>query len=243
MKKSNQDRAQLLGKIEKLEKSNAEQKQIEKSLKMSRNQLKMLNRIIRHDLSNDFTVIRSAVNIFRKTSKLEMLDEIEKRVKKSLATITYFKEYESSINLETDSKLQKIDLLNLLNNVILNFPDIKFNLHGNCKVIADDTLEIVFTYLITNSIIIGNSSQIDITISVDNEHCIIKYIDNGLGFSNKRVNNQHYKEHFEAKAAHSGIRMHIIKKIIEGFGGTTSVTTSGSKNKEIVIKLKTVIKK
>ncbi len=236
-------KSEIVKEIEKLKKSIAEQEQIEKSLKMSRNQLKMLNRIIRHDLSNDFTVIRSAVNIYRKSSKVEMLDEIEKRVKKSLATITYFKDYESSINLETDSKLQKIDMINLLNNVILNFPDIKFNIHGNCKVIAEDTLEIVFTYLITNSIIIGNSSQIDITISVDNEQCFIKYIDNGLGFSDKRDKNQHDKELLEAKAAHSGIRIHIIKKLIESFGGTTSVTTSGSKNKEIVIKLKTVLKK
>jgi len=250
MKKSNQNKAQLLKEIEilkadnvKLEKSKIKQVQLEKSLKMSRNQLKMLNRIIRHDLANDFTVIRSAVNIFKKTSKAEMLDEIEKRVKKSLATITYFKDYEASINLESNSKLKKIELLKLINNVILGFPDIKFNIHGNCKVIADDSLEIVFAYLITNSITFGNSSQIDITTLVDNEQCIIEYMDNGLGFPNRPEKNKTDKEHLEAKVAHNSIRMHIIKKMIESFGGTTSVKTNGSRNKEIVIKLNTVIKK
>jgi len=243
MKKSNQDKAQLLKKIEKLEKSITDQKQVEKRLNMSRNQLKMLNRIIRHDLANDFTVIRSAVNIFKKSSKVEMLEEIEKRVKKSLSTITYFKEYEASINLEIDSKLHKIDLHNLLKNVIRDFPDIKFNIDGNSKVVADDTLEIVFAYLITNSIIMGDCTQIDISISVDKKQCIIEYRDNGLGISNKPEKKKIDKEFIETKVAHSSIRMHIIKKLIESFGGTTSVKPNKSKSKEVVIKLKTVIKK
>ena len=68
-------------------------------IKIGRERLKMLNKIIRHDLSNDFAVIKSAVNIFISNSDTAMLDEIKKRVDRSIKTIVNYRNYIKNLGL------------------------------------------------------------------------------------------------------------------------------------------------
>jgi len=49
--------------------------------------LKIANSILHHDISNDFIVIKSALDLYREEKKEEMLEEIGKRVEISLNTI------------------------------------------------------------------------------------------------------------------------------------------------------------
>jgi len=59
-------------------------KQVEEELRTGRERLKTANSILRHDIANDVIVIKSALDIYRDENDETMLDEIEKRVKKSL---------------------------------------------------------------------------------------------------------------------------------------------------------------
>ena len=246
MKKSNKTVAQtyenintLKAKIDKLEKFETKYKLAEKELLTIHERIIRLNRIIRHDLANDFTVIKSAVNIFRKTSNIEMLFEIETRVKKSLKTIADYKKYESFI--ESNLDLNEIEITKRLNSIILEYPNIKFNIEGNCKVFADKTLDSVFTNLISNSIQHGNSSQIDIKISSDNNMCKIEFVDNGISIPDK-IKDKIFNEGFNySNSGHTGIRLHIVKQNIEHCGGNIYIEDNKPKGTIFVINLKKVI--
>ncbi|NQT65337.1 MAG: PAS domain-containing sensor histidine kinase, partial [FCB group bacterium] len=169
------------------------QKKAEEGLRLGRERLKLLNQIIRHDLSNDFIVIKSAVNIFRRSSEVKMIEEIERRADKSLATIDTYRKYESFIDSNAD--LNKIEAVELINDIIIEFPKIKFTIEGKCNVFADDALTSIFTNLITNSIKHGNASAIDIKISTENNMCEIMFADNGTGIPDK-IKNKIFNEGF-----------------------------------------------
>ncbi len=196
-------------------------KKAEEELRNGRERLKMLNKIIRHDIANDFIVIKSAINIFRRSSDEKMIDEIEKRVNKSLTTIDSYRKYESFIDLNQD--LEEFEITESLNDIIAEFPNIEFNIHGKCKVFADNALDSVFTNLISNSIKHGNSTKIDIKISSEQNICKIKFMDNGTGIPDK-IKNQIFDEgFFHGQTGNTGIGLHIVKKTIERYEGSIFV--------------------
>ena len=213
-----------------------EQKKAEERLKLGREQLKLLNQIIRHDLANDFIVIKSAVNIFRRSAEIKMIDEIEKRADNSLATIDTYRKYESFIDSNTD--LHKIETSKIINEIIIEYPNINFNINGKCSIFADDALDSVFTNLISNSIRHGNSTKIDIKISTEKNICEIKFIDNGTGIPDK-IKNKIFNEGFiYGKAGHTGIGLHIVRKTIESYGGTISVEDNSPNGTVFIIRLR-----
>ena len=213
-----------------------EQKRAEEDLRNGRERLKMLNKIIRHDIANDFIVIKSAINIYRRASDAKMIDEIERRVDKSLNTIDNYRKYESFIDLNQD--LYELEIAEVLNDIIAEFPKIKFNIHGECKIFADNALDSVFTNLISNSIKHGNSTQIDIKISSDDNMCKIKYMDNGTGIPNKIKDKVFEEGFFHGKAGHTGIGLYIIKQTIERYGGSISIEDNKPSGAIFIINLK-----
>jgi len=64
-----------------------ERKQAEKEILTARERLSITNSILRHDITNDLAVIKSAVNLFRNSNDGTMLDEILKRVNKGPTAI------------------------------------------------------------------------------------------------------------------------------------------------------------
>lgn len=198
-----------------------ERKKAEETVKIGRERLKMLNKIIRHDLSNDFIVIKSAIKLYKTRSNFKMLDEIEKRADKSLDVIASYRRYETFI--DENVGLEEISINDLLNKLVLDFPDMKFNISGKCKVFADETLNSVFSNLVTNSIMHGKATQIDIKISSKENICTIKFRDNGSGIPNEIIDKIFDEGFYYGKSGHTGVGLHIVRKTIENFGGSISV--------------------
>ncbi len=216
------------------------QKRTEKELMIGKERLKILNKILRHDLSNDFIVIRSAINLFKKSSDPNMLLEIEKRVKKSLETIAEYRKYEAFIDI--NANLDEIEVYELINDIIAEFPIIKFNFEGKCKVFADDSLYSVFRNLITNSINHGDSSKIDIRITNNAKFCKIEFCDNGKGIPDK-IKDKIFDEGFiYGNNGRTGIGLYIVKQIIESFDGSISVMDNQPNGAIFIINLRKVLK-
>ena len=213
-----------------------EKKKAEEDLRNDRERLKMLNKIIQHDISNDFIVIQSAINIFRRSSDVGMIDEIEKRVVKSLKTIDSYRKYESFIDSNQD--LDEIEIAELFEDLIVEFTSIKFNIEGKCKVFADEALSSIFTNLIINSIKHGNASQIDIKISSHENMCKIMFMDNGMGIPDKIKFKIFQEGFFYGKSGNTGIGLHIVKKTVERYGGYIYAEDNKPKGTVFVISLR-----
>lgn len=214
-------------------------KQIEATLKTSKERLRILNKILRHDLTNDIVVINSAMNIYNSTSNQDMLTEIGKRIQKVLESIQYYRNYESFI--DSNAELEEVEVSKLLFDLVPDFPELEFDIKGSCKIFADDALRSVFINLISNSIKHGNSSKIDVIITSDKQDCIIQFCNNGKGIPNE-IKGKIFDEGFShGETGHIGVGLYIVKKTIEHYNGSIIVEDDKQNGVVFTIKLKKVI--
>jgi len=224
--------------IDNLNEEIAKRKGAEEEIGKSRRRLKTLNKIIRHDLANDFLVINSAIKLFKNTPDIAYLEEIEKRVKRSLDAIKHYREYETF--LDENTELVELDVSTILENLITEYPTIKFNVEGDCRVFADDSMYSIFKNLISNSIHHGEASQITIKASSEKDVCIITFSDNGKGIPDE-IKEKIFDEGFSyGKSGKTGIGLHIVKQVVESYGGFIRVENNIPTGATFVITLRKV---
>lgn len=208
-------------------------------LHINESRLKILNKIIRHDLSNDFFVIKSAVGLFKKSNNPSMLDEISKRADRSIKALNEYRKYQTNIESSTD--LQIMEVADVIKEIAEDFPKINFKIQGKSKVFADEAVYSVFTNIISNSIKHGNSTHIDIDISQTNGFCNIKFQDNGSGIT-PEIRDKIFEEGFtHGNTGNTGIGLYIVKQTIERYGGKISVEENELPGAAFIIKLKKAI--
>jgi len=198
-----------------------EKKKRAAELSIAKERIQMLNKIIRHDLSNDLAVINSAVKIFKKSSDMIMINEIQNRIKKSLKAINKYKEQESFI--DSNTKLKEYEINDFISSILPDYPNIDIQVEGEGRFYADEAITSVFHNVISNAIIHGKSSKIKINVQSDKEKCLIRIADNGTGIP-EEIKTKVFDEGFHhGESGNTGIGLYIVKKTIERFGGTIEV--------------------
>jgi signal transduction histidine kinase len=202
-------------------------KQIDE-LKKKNDRLQLLSKILRHDLNNDFAVIKSAINIFNHTKNGDMLTEAQKRVNFSVGFIEKIK------NLEAGISEKKLELRNI-RTVIENIKDkhlIEINITGDGKAFINDMGESVFNNIISNAIKHGGATIIDILIQIDPKTriTIVKIKNNGDGIDEKILKYVFMEGVKSNKTGNTGIGLHIVKETMQEYSGTCSIITNEPKN-------------
>ncbi|MCK5052298.1 MAG: PAS domain S-box protein [Candidatus Cloacimonetes bacterium] len=213
----------------------------DEELKISKKRLKILNSILRHDITNDLAVIKSAINLYIDEPTNEMLNEINKRVNKCLKTIERQRKQENF--LESHSTLEKYKIENVISETKRNYPNIDITISGKGTVYADKEIYSVFENLITNSIKHGNATKLNIIITTKDNICEIKVCDNGIGIHDEIKIKVFDKGFVHGKNGHTGLGLYIVKQTIEDYAGHISVEDNEPKGTIFVIILKRVIKK
>ncbi|MDP8269724.1 MAG: tetratricopeptide repeat-containing sensor histidine kinase [Candidatus Tenebribacter davisii] len=208
---------ELVSVNEQLEKEIIERKKAEEEIEISKKRLKMVSSILRYDITNDLTVIKSALRIYKRNSDILMLTEIENKVNKGLNTIKRLREQEFFI--ESHSDLSEYSISEVLQEVISDFHNLDIHIKDNATAFADKALYSVFENIITNAIKHGNSSKIEISISTKDQICEIRIKDFGIGIPNEIKEKIFEKGFIYGKTGHTGIGLYIVKQTIEGYGG------------------------
>jgi len=196
-------------------------KKAEDEVLAKRESLQVINKTLRHDITNDFSVITSALNIFKRNHNISMLNEIEKRVTKSLDTISRLREKE--VFIDNHLPLKQYELRTIINSIQINYSDVTINITGSGKVLADEALYSVLENIINNAIKHGKANTIGISISTKNQFCVITINDNGKGIPDSIKGHVFEEGFFHGDTGHTGIGLYIVKKTIESYGGTIEV--------------------
>ncbi|MCK4957311.1 MAG: PAS domain S-box protein [Candidatus Cloacimonetes bacterium] len=217
-----------------------EVKQKEKKQQNNHERLKLMNSIFRHNIANDLSVIKSAINIFQKEPSQEMLSEVINRVRKSLATIDIQRKQEAFI--ESYSNLEEYNLNDVLDKIIKLHSDIEITITGSGLVYANEKIYSLFENIISNSIIQRKSNKIDIRIFPQNIFCEIKLIDNGITIP-KEIKDTIYDEEFhDNDAEHLGFSLQQLQQTIKEYNGNINIDKNESNGTFFIIELIKAIK-
>ena len=202
----------------------------ENSLKTQREHVKLINQVIRHDVSNDLSVINSSVRLYENTEDKKYLGEIKKRLKKSVKLIQNMREHEAYILDDDDLKVFSVQ--DVLISITEDKEDVEFEINGNSHFLADKVVYSVFENIINNAIIHGGANRICIDIKRESFQCIVSIEDNGKGIPNE-IKDKLFEEGFKyGPAGNTGLGLHIVKKAMEKYRGNIAVedgSPSGAK--------------
>jgi PAS domain S-box-containing protein len=200
-----------------------ELKKQEEEIEHHRQHIKLINKILRHDIANNLAVINSAIKLYGCENKQEYLDESRNRVMRSTDLIRKMKELEDVIISGTT--LRAINLHNSIDEVKRNYQTIQFKISGNERVFveADLTINSVLDNLFRNAIEHGNASEIEISLEITESICNLKIADNGVGIPDE-VKQNVFEEGFKfGKKGHTGIGLFIVKSAMNNYNGSISV--------------------
>ncbi len=212
-------------------------KRAEEEINRHREQLKLINTILRHDLANNLAVIKSAIRIYKVKKDESILDEASLNVNKSAELIRKMREHE---NLIAKESLKVFEISEVIKQVMENYPDIEFAIKGKKEIFADDALNSVIDNIFRNAVVHGKTNRIDIKIGTYKDRCFVKIADNGTGVPDK-IKEKIFDEGFKyGKKAHTGMGLYIVKKSVERWGGSIFVEDNKPKGAVFVLLLKSM---
>ncbi len=203
-----------------------ERKKSEEENRRQREQIRLINKILRHDLANNLAVINSALNNFKRDHNNENLITASNYIDSSSDLISKMREHEFLIS---STNLNIYDIGEHFKKILENYQTIEYSVKGKCKIFADDSLNSVIDNLVRNAVVHSGTDHIDIRILSSGKTCEIKIIDYGKGIPDKiklKIFNEGFKYGI---TGHSGLGLHIVQKAIKNWGGEILVEDNSPK--------------
>lgn len=210
-------------------------KHYEKKIEELNKDLKLLNKILRHDISNDLTVVSIALEMIE-TKDDNLKKKAMKAIDRSVELIEKIRQLESSMSLEEN--LKSIDLRECIDSVVKTYPNLNVNIRGRCIVLADDGICSVIENLINNSMIHGKTNRVDINISNNKKSCLLKVSDYGVGIPDNLKGKIFDEEFSYGDKKGTGLGLYIVKNLVERYGGNIKVEDNKPHGTTFLINLK-----
>jgi len=218
-----------------------ERKRLEKTKEELNEILTLINKILRHDVLNDLTILSNYLEIYKKTKDDETLNKAFKSIEKSVKLIRDMRELE--ILASAGTNLTSFNVREVVLNVIKEHEceSVKFTINGNCNVLADKALYSVISNIVRNAITHGKANNICINMEEKDGMCEIRIADDGKGIPDEIKGKIFSEGYTHGKTGNTGLGLYIIQKTIERYGGDISVEDNKPKGTVFVIKLRPAI--
>lgn len=191
--------------------------QNENELKTQQEHVKLINKILRHDLTNQLSAISSAIRLYEKGYELNLTEEIKKHLDYSITLIRDMTELENYLNKNRELKVYQSR--EVIQKVLSRISDINFTVKGNSRILADEMIFSVFENLIRNAIIHGNADRLEIEIKKNRQNSTITITDNGLGIPDE-IKEKIFEDGFKyGSKGNTGLGLSIIRSAMERYKG------------------------
>lgn len=185
-------------------------------LKSKSEYLSLLNKILRHDILNDLTVVRAALEL--KDEKLmdvalTKIDRISKLIYETKA-LEKLGDVKKEINL-ADTVREVAETFKEIANVRLKLEDV--------SVLANEEIKTVIFNILNNAVKHSGKNPVDIEVETfsDGDWAVLRISDDGKGIPDE-IKNKIFEEGFSAGYG-TGIGLFLVKKVVEIYGGSVKV--------------------
>lgn len=214
-----------------------DRKKVEKKINNYNEFLKLLNKILRHDISNYLTVTNMSLEMIE-TNNTDLKKKAVRSVERSVELINRIAEFEYIVSTQ-NQELVCFDPRKIIEDLCADYPETVININGDCPgILGDVALRQVFDNLIRNAIIHGKTSKIDINLNEKEDFCEITIADYGSGIPDA-IKNQIFEDKFNyGETISTGMGLYIVTKLMERYGGTVRVEDNKPQGAVFILEFK-----
>jgi signal transduction histidine kinase len=225
-------------------------KAVEQNLRERNEQLSLLNRIVRHDIRNDMSVIEGWGELLRDElppEKESMLDRILRASQHTIELTRDVRELMAVLGAQgTDTELQSIDVVRVIEDeaerVRRTFDTAEIRVRSersSAAVRANSMLSSVVGNLLNNAVQHTDEETPIVTIDIDvrEESVIVTVADNGPGIPEAQRNTVFEQEAKGPDSEGTGLGLYLVKTLVDAYGGDVSVSANEPKGAVFTVEL------
>ena len=218
-----------------------------KELQKRTNRAETFSNDLAHEIRNPLASLKSASELLDKTTQkneseklLKIINHDVERIERLITDYSQMLKDEASLSRE---KMSKINLIEVINNVVEDFRQDLKNQNKNIDIIIkqktntkneyyilgiENRLEQVIANLLDNSISFSdNNHKIEIDVAETSINLVMSIKDEGPGFSEtspQKIFKRFYSNRPKSFGKHSGLGLNIVKNIVELHKGTIAAS-------------------
>ncbi|QLH77731.1 PAS domain-containing sensor histidine kinase [Halosimplex rubrum] len=228
-----------------------ELRELANSLNEQRDQLELLNRVLRHDIRNDMSVILGWMEILDAhvdSDGEEMLDRVLTSGRHVVELTDVAKTIVEAIFEEEDVSLESVELGSLLETVIETrketFDQATIRMDGRPPAVtveANEMLSAVFRNLINNAVQHNDADEPKVTISsqVDDGSVRIRVADNGPGIPDDQRDQIFDSDEKGLDSTGTGMGLYLVTNLVDMYDGSVWIEDNDPHGAVFVVDLPT----
>ncbi|AXG06043.1 PAS domain S-box protein [Haloplanus rubicundus] len=228
-----------------------ERKQYERRLEGQRDNLEILNQVVRHDIRNDLQVVVGYATVLREFVDDEGREHLERVIASGRDAVEITKtaadvaEVMLSATTETKAVGLRYALTDRIDEVAETHANAILTTEGtipDVEVPADDMLGSVFKNLLTNAVVHndGPVREVTVSVTVDDDTATVRVADNGPGIPDARKDAIFEDGEKGLDSEGTGLGLYLVETLVDRYGGDVWVEDNEPTGAVFVVELPVV---
>lgn len=228
-----------------------ERKEYERELEEQRDNLEILNRVLRHDVRNDLQVVTAYAGLLRETHETEDAKDYITTIAESAehaVELTETTREIADVLLSESADTQRIDLKTTLETEV---SEVRSSYPGSTitygtsipsvRITATEMLSSVFSNLLKNAIQHNDKDIAEVTVSADEQDdtVTVRIADNGPGIPDDHKESIFGKGKKGLESAGMGIGLYLVDTLLSSYNGDIWVEDNDPDGSVFVVELPT----
>jgi PAS domain S-box-containing protein len=222
----------IMGNIVDISEKVAAQRRVEELAEL----LKLINRILRHDITNNLTVVAGYIDLYLDLRDEMQLYKAREMINNSIYLLSRMKEFQNLI--EPERTAVDVDLTEVVRKLRDKYPEVDIRFSGDSAVVADDMFQSILENLVDNAVRHGGSNVIEISHTNNGDVSELKVADNGKGIPDEIKDRIFEEGFFYGERGNTGLGLYIVKKVVERYGGEIKVEDNSPGGTVFIIRFK-----
>jgi len=227
----------------------SERRRREVELQNRTEQLELLNRVIRHDIRNDMTVITGWTDVLSNHVDDEgeaIVDRLQGAGQHVIELTNVAREYVEIVTGSAAADVRTVSLGSVIQDVLTarreEYPDAEFRLTDDIDVDveANEMLSSVFRNLLNNAVQHNDSDtpRVEIGVDDDEETVVVRVADNGPGIPDDQKETVFGKGENGLDSPGTGIGLYLVETLVTEFGGEVWIEDNEPKGAVVNVRLR-----
>jgi len=223
-------------------------KEYERRLKEQRDNLDVLNRMLRHDVRNDLQLVTSYADVLTDhvdDAGCEHLEQVQESAE-HMVELTRSARDIAAVTLSTEENIHETNLRHTLegelDDVRSEDSNAAITVDGvipDVSVVANDMLNSVFRNLLTNAVQHNDKAipEVCVSAATRDESAVVRIADNGPGVPDEQKTTIFGKGEKGLESEGTGIGLYLVETLVDMYGGDIWVEDNASEGAVFVVEL------